>query len=601
MATLSVAGAIVLLGFLLAACDDGTDQTGDAADGDDISEAFEFSLAGTSNADACDDVELTVEPSISPEELSWKVEGVPLLRLETTADGVRFRAPAYHTEQRITVRAIANAGTQVETSSSATVNVSAAETPTDFIDATMPACGPFESGVASGDPSSSSVFIWTRWHGAQSAESEELSYKVATDELMLDVVAQNSVTVDASTDFTTVTEVSGLQPATTYYFEFSDSEGNRSMLGRTRTLPEGEVSDFQFAVASCSSLWSGYFNGYARLAEREDVDLVIHLGDLIYDFADEEELIRIPEDGVEDPSTLEGYRQRFREYMQDPDQRRARQVHPWFAIWDNHDSEVAGGVGADQAFREYVPMQPANPSDPDGIFRSIQVGDLIDILLIDALREREGTGEDRDILGADQWSWLENRLVNSQAEWHVYGTQKLVSELTVPIDTVGQPTPWNEYPESRSRFYRLLADYPNNLVVSGDFHTSVAQQMFLDAEGEATKEETETTEPVGAEFLPTSISRGNFDETLCAGLCESDFQKNLLAGVKEQLLAVNPHNVYLQLTEHGYGIVDVTSDQITAEYWYSVIRELSDEESLGQTLILEKGADRWTMTSMEAE
>jgi alkaline phosphatase D len=558
----------------------------------------EFELVGPSDASACDEVEVTVEPSLDPNALDWEVDGLPLLYVDTTMQGASFRAPAYHTDEQITVRAIANRGTDVETSSSVEINVTAADTPEGYIDATMPACGPFASGVASGDPSSERVFIWTRWHGEG---SEDLSYTVATDPQLADVAVEGTVTVDDSTDFTTVTEVTGLEPETTYYFQFTDSEGNRSMLGRTKTLPKGEVSDFQFAVASCSSLWSGYFNGYARLAEREEVDLVIHLGDLIYDFADGEELIRIPEDGVEDPSTLEGYRQRFREYMQDPDQRRARQVHPWFAIWDNHDSEVAGGEGADQAFREYVPMQPANPSDPDGIFRSIQVGNLIDILLIDALREREGTGEDRDILGADQWSWIENRLVNSEAQWHVFGTQKLVSELTVPIDSVGQPTPWNEYPESRSRFYRLLADYPNNLVLSGDFHTSVAQQLFLDAEGEATKEESETTEAVGAEFLPTSISRGNFDETVCAGLCESDVQKTLLAAIKEQLLAVNPHNVYLQLTEHGYGVVDVTADRVTAEYWYTVIRELSDEEALGQTLVLEKGADRWTTATIETE
>ena len=118
---------------------------------------------------------------------------------------------------------------------------------------------------------------------------------------------------------------------------------------------------------SCSSIFSGYFNAYRRIAERNDIDLVVHLGDYIYDFVDADEQVRVPVPAPVDPQTLAEWRERHSYYLLDPDLRAARQMQPWAVIWDNHDTDGDSPqhtADAMQAFLEYVPMRLTNPARP---------------------------------------------------------------------------------------------------------------------------------------------------------------------------------------------------------------------------------------------
>ncbi len=171
---------------------------------------------------------------------------------------------------------------------------------------------PFYHGVASGDPLPGSVILWTRITPApMDFNPYTVNYQLATDSLFASVVAFGSVITDSSFDWTIKVDVTGLSANTVYYYRFDDGAGNYSQRGRTRTAPSGSTSDLRFAVFSCSSVFSGFFNGYARVAEKADsLNAAIHLGDYIYDFVDADEQVRVPSPFPIDPTTLEGWRDR---------------------------------------------------------------------------------------------------------------------------------------------------------------------------------------------------------------------------------------------------------------------------------------------------
>ena len=141
----------------------------------------------------------------------------------------------------------------------------------------------FRHGVASGDPLADRVMLWTRVTTAR-ADGADVSWSVATDPAMSRIVARGEGRTGAPRDFTVKVDVAGLSPGTTYYYRF-EAERSRSPVGRTRTLPRGAMSRLRLGVASCSNYPFGYFNAYAALAARSDLDAVVHLGDYIYEYA----------------------------------------------------------------------------------------------------------------------------------------------------------------------------------------------------------------------------------------------------------------------------------------------------------------------------
>src|SRR5690242_10883097 len=262
----------------------------------------------------------------------------------------------------------------------------------------------FPEGVASGDPDEHSVLLWTR-RPFESGGRQLLTVEVAGDENFRKVIAQAVTPVSADSDWTTRVLVGGLKPAHTYWYRFSDAQGNGSRLGRTRTAPlPNDARPVNFAFVSCQDVNEGKLNAYRRmifederLAPADQLDFVLHLGDFIYEIVEypEEvktrydrtiyEVARIPDGGkvgnFHFPLTVDGYRAVYKGYLADPDLQDARARWPFVAMWDNHEFswqgwqsiQQAGGpprpgqsikVAANQAWWEYLPSRCRKVSGP---------------------------------------------------------------------------------------------------------------------------------------------------------------------------------------------------------------------------------------------
>lgn len=198
----------------------------------------------------------------------------------------------------------------------------------------------FRHGVASGDPLADRVILWTRVTPTAPAASASVRWQVARDPRFAQIVARGETTTGAERDFTVKADAAGLQPGRTYYYRF-EALGARSAIGRTRTLPREGVSRLRLGVVSCSNLPQGYFNAYACLAKRADLDAVLHLGDYIYEYAnrrygDGTALGRIPAPDKE-MVALQDYRERHAQYKADPDLQAIHRQHPFIVVWDDHE------------------------------------------------------------------------------------------------------------------------------------------------------------------------------------------------------------------------------------------------------------------------
>ena len=188
----------------------------------------------------------------------------------------------------------------------------------------------FRHGVASGDPATDRVVIWTRATTDQDRPIS-LRWTVAHDARLADVVVHGEVEATADTDYAVQVDVGGLEPDTHYWYAF-DADGDGSPLGRTRTLPLNP-DHIRFAVVSCAKFNAGFFNGYGRMAERDDLNFVMHLGDFIYELAQDPPANQTPGADIGRPFeplnecvTLADYRTRYGQYRADPDTQAAQPV-----------------------------------------------------------------------------------------------------------------------------------------------------------------------------------------------------------------------------------------------------------------------------------
>ncbi len=439
----------------------------------------------------------------------------------------------------------------------------------------------FAYGVASGDPLSDRVILWTHVADRGSAEVSVL-WQASLDSNFDSVVSEGTVLALASTGFTIKVDARLPMPQTSYYYRFY-AQGVWSTIGRTRTAPESS-DQLRFAVVSCSSIWSGYFNAYERLSKRDDIDLIIHCGDYVYDVPDPDEQRNMPFRVVntQSPSSLEAHRQRYRYYRSNEFLRAAHQQHPFAIIWDNHDIITpAPRSEAIQAFFEWQPVR--NPSEqPDRLYRTLDYGSLVNVILLDTRHigrgQTIGDTSDLTLLGDEQFEWLKGELRSSKAKWNVVVNQVLLS----PFIALGKPLTtdaWQNFPADAFRFKNFLRDegIHNTIVVSGDAHLSYA--CNLEAEGT----------PVGIEFLPTSVTRGNLDEVI------AKFLSKLIKGLVEGAVRMfNPNIRYFETEAHGYGLLDLQSYQTTCEFWYVDHEERSQDEKCGRAIKTYDGANRIT-------
>ena len=160
----------------------------------------------------------------------------------------------------------------------------------------------FTHGVASGDPLADRVIIWSRYvPAARSGRVDNVIWQVAYDRSFGDLAASGVTKTSAERDFTIKVDVTGLKPGRRFFYRFVVN-GQRSDIGSTKTLPKGTVGQFRMGVASCSNYPQGYFHAYDDIA-KSDLDVVLHLGDYLYEYARGRYVNPIAEDTLGRPVT----------------------------------------------------------------------------------------------------------------------------------------------------------------------------------------------------------------------------------------------------------------------------------------------------------
>ena len=311
----------------------------------------------------------------------------------------------------------------------------------------------FVHGVASGDPLQDRVIIWTRCE-----VSGELNWTVASDQALKHVVRKGTATAEESSDLTVKVDVDGLDPGTAYWY-FFESDGVTSPVGRTKTLPKNP-NHIRFAMYSCAKFAAGYFNGHACMAERDDLDFVICLGDYIYEYSNEDKGLGEKIGRAFEPDnecrTLEDYRTRYSQYRRDKMLQQNHQSHPFINIVDDHefcDNTWRDGAGrhdesedgpwserkaaAFQAWREWIPIRLPDPEDESRIYRAFPLGELADLILLDTRTRRDEQSkdeeeiehEDRTLLGEEQFEWFTSACDKSKATWRIIANGVMIGQV----------------------------------------------------------------------------------------------------------------------------------------------------------------------------
>ncbi|MCU1370074.1 MAG: alkaline phosphatase [Ilumatobacteraceae bacterium] len=470
----------------------------------------------------------------------------------------------------------------------------------------------FANGVASGDPLADRVILWTHLSGVEPGVDAPVSWCVARDHRLSDLVCQGTAVAVAEADHTVHVDVTGLEPGTTYYYGF-DVPGAVSDVGRTRTLPTGHVERVRFAVASCAKFNAGFFNAYDRIAARAlagELDLLVHLGDYIYEASNTPPKnqtpgadIGRPFDPLHECTTLADYRTRYRQYVGDRSVQRVRAAvalvaaiddheladGAWRGGADNHDEAVFGPwtERRDAAFRareEWLPIRRPDPSDPTRVHRTVPIGDLADLFLTDirSRRDQPVTGEamgdpGRTLLGADQREWLLEELTSSDAAWRLWGNPSVLSttfrpdvaddlleplrklKLMHPDDIACDQDQWDGYPAERDAILaRIEADQLDDVVVlSGDIHVGMAFEVHRDPFAAAAT----GAAPIAVELVTASLTSQNLDDKL--GYAYGGSRE-----AQDRFLESFPHARWTDFDGHGYLLVDLDHERLEATWCF---------------------------------
>ncbi|ENJ2786970.1 alkaline phosphatase D family protein [Vibrio parahaemolyticus] len=336
----------------------------------------------------------------------------------------------------------------------------------------------FEHGVASGDPTQTQVIIWTRVTTA--ASYVDVSWQVASDMEFSNIVQSGVFTTDTGRDFTVKVDVQNLNANSQYYYRFIVGE-MMSEVGQTQTLPEDGVEKASMAVVSCANYPAGYFHVYREILnqhEQSPFDVVLHLGDYIYEYGtggyaseDAAALGREPSKGAE-CITLDDYRKRYAQYRQDADLQALHAKLPMIAVWDDHElandtwkngaenhqddegSFIDRRAAAAAAWTEWLPVRE-NTFSNMLIYRQFSFGNLVNLMMLDTRlvgRDKpldyfslsaptmeaigglvaQSRSADRELLGTEQLAWLMNEFNTHDAKWNVLGQQVLMSRMELP-------------------------------------------------------------------------------------------------------------------------------------------------------------------------
>ncbi|MGF1526496.1 MAG: alkaline phosphatase D family protein [Candidatus Competibacterales bacterium] len=439
---------------------------------------------------------------------------------------------------------------------------------------------PFKLGVASGDPLADGFVLWTRLApnplapdgGMGGLGPVRVTWEVAADAEFASPVRRGAVLAHPGRGFAVHVDVTGLEPDRGYFYRFSAGEAV-SPTGRVRTFPVvGAPSEkMRLAWASCAHYGQGYFGAYRHMVA-DDLDLVIHVGDYLYESTWGPRVrFHLPE-----PFTLEQYRSHHALYKTDPDLQAAHARYPWLVTWDDHevDNDYAGffdennpevreafvrrRAAAYQAYYEHMPLRlSARPQGADmHLYSNLQFGDLAHLMVLDNRQYRDdqacpgpGFGGQiitdcdqrldpaRSMLGLEQEEWLQRQL-NRPSRWRIIAQQTLMAALSQGgMEMVGDrrwSDGWDGYAATRARLLTGIAErnIDNVIVLGGDVHSFWVTDLkvnFDDPRAPA----------VATEFVTTSVTAAS-------------------GSWGEALLPANPHVKFHAWRHRGYGLMELT-------------------------------------------
>ncbi|WP_068401734.1 alkaline phosphatase D family protein [Kribbia dieselivorans] len=495
--------------------------------------------------------------------------------------------------------------------------------------------GIFGYGVASGDPTATSVIIWTRatppmndgrvaTPGSGLGAPLNVKWEVAADANFRSIVRKGHVKTSADSDHTVKVDVTGLDVYTRYFYRFS-TRGETSPVGRTQTAGDekGTTHALRLALVSCSNYTGGYFSAYRSIAKRDDLDLVLHVGDYIYEYGNGSDRYGPAAlKGVRDAQpaheilTLADYRLRHALHKADPDAQAAHRQHPWTTIFDDH--EVANDTWADgaenheagegdfqarrrvamQAYLEWLPFRmPDQSVSHRGVryFKRFTYGDLADLQVMETRQNRseqigtKGSGflpatdpatiaavsnPARHLPEPEQMAWVKDGLATPR-RWHLVAQQTIMTRVNWPGEALGAPAgsilfngdQWDGYRNDQAEIIGHMAAQPagngDTVVLTGDIHSSWAADLVHDG-----TPMNPTYTSGGVEFVCPSVSSDGFYEIARGQFptLPAEAQTNLIRYVEGGITQINPWIKYVDGVGHGYVVVDVTRERVQADF-----------------------------------
>ena len=451
------------------------------------------------------------------------------------------------------------------------------------------ASNPYTLGVASGYPHASGMTIWTRLApqpikgGGMPTAPVEVRWEIAEDDAFRKIAARGTALASPEWAHSIHVDVTGLNPGRPYWYRFFSGDA-MSPIGRTRTAPayDSRAAHVRFAFTACQQYEQGYYTAYRHMAG-EDLDLVVHLGDYIYESSWGSNHVR--KHGAGEPYTLDEYRNRFALYKTDADLQFAHAAFPWIVTWDDHevDNDYANDRSQDldpreafllrraaayQAYYEHMPLPAwARPQGPDmQLYHTADYGSLARFFVLDTRQYRshqvcprsnrggstvvrdedcpERTDDGLTMLGQKQEHWLRESFGRSRAHWNLIAQQTMMAQVD------RRPGPgadywtdgWDGYPKARERLLASATsrNVSNPVVLSGDVHMAGIADL-----------KTHFNDPKSATIATEFV-------------CPSISSQGPTVKRTELLLQENPHVLFANGTQRGYTTLELTQARCEA-------------------------------------
>lgn len=511
----------------------------------------------------------------------------------------------------------------------------------------------FTHNVASGEPGPESMLLWTRFVPEAGAASVVLEAQISDTLAFTRVIAGGVVRTGGYRDWTAKITLDGLEPGRVYYYRFIAPDGSISPVGRTKTLPVGKVDKFGLGLFSCSNLPTGYFTAYAHAAERNDLDLWLHVGDYIYEYGPPASLPAELASRIVEPAhemvALADYRLRFACYRADPDLQRLHQVAPMIALWDDHestnDSHEAGAQNhtpategdwdsrkafAMQAYREWLPIS-------DEPWKAYPIGDLATVYRTEsrllartepadiaaAFRAanpdaalaafRDGKWQDASatMLGSQQEHWLSTQFQANgggnaaTGAWQIVGMATIIGRTVMPQDALSWLHP--------NATERVVASMQNNMRAAR--HGLPMWMDRWDGYPAARARLLRSAQEADANLVMLSGDSHNawayslVEDGLPAGVdfggqsVTSNGMENSFAApprtVAKGFIDTNPELVWADTSQRGYVMITIQPEEVSGEYIFMrSVRERSTTTAGSHTMRVKRGRKAFEKLNM---